>query len=75
MTELRRFSQKYTCLSFWRANGSGCAVCIRSCPFNKTKNLVHDLARRMVRWRSRLADRLLLAIDNGLGYGRQKLTS
>ena len=57
------------CLAFWRANGIGCANCIRSCPFNKSTGWPHDLARLFIRARSNLVNRALVFMDNLWGYG------
>jgi len=57
------------CLAFWRENGIGCANCIRSCPFNKRPGWIHDLARRIIRARSRLINRGLVFMDDLCGYG------
>ena len=57
------------CLAFWRENGIGCANCIRSCPFNKRPGWIHDLARRIIRARSRLINRALVFMDDVCRYG------
>jgi len=60
------------CLAFWRANGVSCCNCVRSCPFNKPRGWIHELARSFVRTRSSLADRALLFLDDTLKYGKQR---
>jgi reductive dehalogenase len=61
-----------TCLAFWRANGTCCSNCIRSCPFNKPSGKAHDAARALVGLRSRVVDRLLVRLDGALDYGRRR---
>ena len=67
---LRRwFVDPEACLSFWHRNGVSCANCIRSCPFNKAPGKLHDAARALIGWRLRPLDRLLVWLDDRLGYG------
>jgi len=59
------------CLSFWAHNGTDCSNCIRVCPFNKPKGLLHE----MVRWsinNLRWTDRFMLWGDDVAEYGKQK---
>ena len=60
------------CLTFW-ANNSGidCSNCIRTCPFNKPKGLLHDVVRGIIR-HSRIFNRTLVFMDDLLGYGKKK---
>jgi reductive dehalogenase len=67
----RWFVNPDMCLAFWRVNGVGCSSCIRSCPFNKPPGRIHDWARSVVRRRSNPANRVLLWLDNALGYGKR----
>lgn len=60
------------CLAFWRVNGTSCANCIRSCPFNKPVGWIHTLARLFIRARSNLINRALVHIDDLCGYGFQE---
>jgi|APSaa5957512622_1039677.scaffolds.fasta_scaffold26239_2 epoxyqueuosine reductase len=34
-----------SCLKWWATNGTDCSNCIRVCPFNKSKGVLHDLVR------------------------------
>ena len=61
-----------TCLAFWRANGTSCANCIRSCPFNKPAGRIHDFARLLVRARSDPINRALVRMDDFCGYGSRE---
>jgi reductive dehalogenase len=59
------------CLAFWAANGTDCANCIRTCPFNKPPGLLHDSVRwgiRHFRW----LDHFFLWMDGLFGYGKQE---
>ncbi|MCK4299505.1 MAG: reductive dehalogenase [Planctomycetes bacterium] len=60
------------CLAFWRANGTGCANCIRCCPFNKPQGRLHDLVRFFIGARSRWLNRVFVLGDGLAGYGRQR---
>lgn len=69
---LKWYTNPDTCLTFWRRNGVSCANCIRSCPFNKPRGRLHDLARWLVKARSRTVDRALVLGDDWLGYGKAR---
>ncbi len=60
------------CLAFWRVNGTGCANCIRSCPFNKLPGKIHDGARALIKLRSRPINQALVKLDDLCGYGKRK---
>ena len=60
-----------TCLAFWAANGTDCANCIRTCPFNKPTGRIHDT----VRWGIKnfpFLNPLFLWGDDLLGYGKRR---
>jgi len=69
---LKWYTNPETCLAFWRKNGISCANCIRSCPFNKPPGRLHALARWLIRYRSTRVNRLLLLLDEALGYGTNR---
>jgi len=69
---LKWYTNPETCLAFWRRNGTSCANCIRSCPFNKAPGWLHDLARCTIRARCRWWDRLLVLLDDAWGYGTSR---
>lgn len=50
--------------------GSSCGRCIKVCPWNKPRGLIHDVVRWMVRHAPWL-DKPLIKIDDILGYGTQ----
>jgi reductive dehalogenase len=57
------------CFSFWAAQNSDCAICIRSCPYNKD---YHDWWHRAAQWLSGTRLRkLMLTLDTKMGYGER----
>jgi reductive dehalogenase len=57
------------CFSFWATQNSDCAVCIRSCSYNKDyRNWWHRVGRWLAGTRLR---KLMLTLDTKLGYGEQ----
>lgn len=59
------------CASFWANNIMDCANCIRTCPFNKTPGILHDLAKWKIR-KTKLFNRTFVRLDNLLGYGKKR---
>ncbi|MFW9787621.1 MAG: reductive dehalogenase [Candidatus Thorarchaeota archaeon] len=60
-----------SCYGFWVANGSECSNCIRSCPYNKKDGFLH----RTILWFVKhvpLLNRLIVKMDDLVGYGKQK---
>jgi reductive dehalogenase len=60
-----------TCLAFWAANGTDCANCIRTCPFNKPDGRLHNF----VRWgicNTPWLNKLFLWGDDLFGYGKRR---
>ncbi len=49
--------------------GTNCGICVRVCPFNKSKNGLHSASRRLIKHAPWL-DRPLLWLDNLLRYGK-----
>jgi reductive dehalogenase len=60
-----------TCLKFWAKNGTDCANCIRTCPFNKPIGRLHDSVRWGIRNFPRL-NPLFLWGDDLFGYGKRR---
>jgi reductive dehalogenase len=59
------------CLSWWYRSGTtGCAVCIRTCPWNKPQGMIHNFVRA-VNKRTSLFDWLFVRGDEWMGYGKQ----
>jgi epoxyqueuosine reductase len=57
------------CFSFWSAQNTDCAVCIRSCPYNKDdRDWWHRAARLLARTPLR---KLMLVLETKLGYGER----
>jgi reductive dehalogenase len=57
------------CFSFWAKNRMDCSVCIRVCPFNKVKGLIHDAIRAVIK-RTTLLNTLFTQIDSIFGYDK-----
>jgi reductive dehalogenase len=51
------------CYHYWRAQGSDCGVCVRSCPFHKPDTALHRWVRGLIR-RTTAFNRLLLLGDD-----------
>jgi reductive dehalogenase len=60
------------CIEYQADVGTNCGICIRTCPFNKSKHWGHDLVRLAVKRRVGSVDSLLVWIDDLLRYGRFK---
>lgn len=57
------------CFTFWAAQNSDCAICIRTCPYNKDyRKWWHRTARWLAGTPLR---RLIFALDGYLGYGKR----
>ena len=58
-----------SCFAFWSAQNSDCAVCIRTCPYNKD---YRHWWHRSARWFAGTWLRhLVLALDEMMGYGKR----
>lgn len=62
------------CFVFWARNQGSCMNCIRVCPFNKPKGVLHTVVRWFVKNASWL-DSFLIKMDDLLGYGKQARAS
>lgn len=58
------------CYEYWSKVGTDCGICIRVCPFNKSKHWSHNLVRWAIRRKNANIDSLILRADNLLGYGK-----
>jgi reductive dehalogenase len=59
------------CLHFWVENGTSCSNCLAVCPFTKGPSWGHNVVHWMVD-KAPVADGILLALDDGFGYGRRR---
>jgi len=59
------------CHMFWAKSRCDCGICIRVCPFNKPKNLLHTTVRRIIDNFPKL-NSLMLKADHWFGYAKQK---
>ena len=58
------------CYVGWTANGSGCGVCIRACPFNKPEGWLHEATRILIGAKVGALDSLLVKLDDASGFGQ-----
>jgi epoxyqueuosine reductase len=61
------------CFSFWAKNRMDCTSCIRVCPFNKPRGLLHDIVRGTIH-RFPILHPLIVRMDDLLGYGKKTTT-
>jgi len=59
------------CHMYWTKSRCDCGICIRVCPFNKTRGLLHDTVRWTVDNVPQL-NKLMLKADKLCGYAKQK---
>ena len=57
------------CRDFWVKTGSNCGICITSCPYNKSNNLLHRSVVSFTALFPRF-DRGVVFIDDLLGFGK-----
>ncbi len=57
------------CYEGWTINGSGCGVCIKTCPFNKPESWLHDATRILIGADSGSLDSLMVKLDDASGFG------
>ncbi|MFC2001919.1 reductive dehalogenase [Chloroflexota bacterium] len=60
------------CYEYCAKVGTNCGICIRTCPFNKSKHWGHNLVRAIVRMKNSNIDSLLARMDDIVGYGKFK---
>lgn len=58
------------CYEYWAKVGTNCGICIRTCPFNKSKHWSHNLVRGFVRRGNSNIDSLIVRMDDLFGYGK-----
>lgn len=61
------------CLDWWVKNGNHCSICIRVCPWNKPKDLLHRIVRFFAE--RNILTKLIVTLDQFLGFGKQALKS
>jgi reductive dehalogenase len=59
------------CFEFWARNGSECGNCIRVCPWNKEFSHWWHRATFQVIKKAPVMNRLIVALDDVLGYGKK----
>jgi len=61
------------CYTSWKANGSGCSVCVRVCPFNKPdEGWLHEATRILIGAKSGSLDSIMVKLDDASGYGKKE---
>ncbi|KAA3662007.1 MAG: reductive dehalogenase [Chloroflexi bacterium] len=60
------------CYIGWTANGSGCGMCIKTCPFNKPESWLHDATRILIGAKVGSIDSLLVKLDDASGFGKSE---
>ncbi|MFC1917982.1 reductive dehalogenase [Chloroflexota bacterium] len=60
------------CYGYWSQVGTNCGICIRTCPFNKSKHWSHNIVRTIIRMKSHNIDSVVSRMDDSFGYGRFK---
>jgi len=58
------------CYIGWTANGSGCGMCIKTCPFNKPDSWLHDATRILIGAKVGALDNILVKLDDASGFGK-----
>jgi reductive dehalogenase len=67
---LKWYSNLEKCYAFWSKNRMSCADCIRVCPFNKPKGMIHDMTRSMIRSENPTLNRFFVWIDDIMRYDK-----
>jgi reductive dehalogenase len=58
------------CRAYWSAVATNCGVCLRVCPWNKPTGALHSAPKWLAINGNRQVKRILIRIDDILGYGR-----
>jgi len=67
---LKWYSNLEKCYAFWSKNRMSCADCIRVCPFNKPKGMIHNVTRSMIRSENSILNRFFVWIDDIMRYDK-----
>lgn len=59
------------CVAYQAKVGTNCGICLRVCPFNKGHHRIHEMTRFFIK-NTRWMDRLIVRLDDALGFGRFK---
>lgn len=60
------------CFKYWAANQVDCAICIRTCPFNKPVGRLHDFTRLLIK-NAPWLNKGFVWLDDFLGYGKEAI--
>ena len=65
------FEDSYKCYEYWQKTGTGCGVCLTSCPYTKGDQAwVHEAVKATASI-APAADCAFRVMDNAFGYGKQ----
>lgn len=67
----RWINNQERCRGTWAVGGTNCGVCIRVCPWNKPKGFFHSTAKWLAVNGGSTTRRILVKLDDLLGYGEQ----
>jgi len=62
----------HKCYKFWCHNGTWCANCIRTCPWNKPNSLFHKVNRSII-MNAPFLHSFFVWVDDLFGYGKQRI--
>jgi len=65
------FEDSYKCYEYWQKVGTGCGICLASCPYTKGDQAwIHEAVKATASV-APLADGAFRVMDNAFGYGKQ----
>lgn len=62
------FQNNETCYDQWEKIGTGCAICVSVCPYNKLETWVHDISKAVVS--VPVGRDIARQMDDAFGYGK-----
>lgn len=65
---LKWYNEHHKCFAYWASIRTDCNQCVRVCPFNKPPGLIHGISRFMIRQKQPWITRMLVRMDNLMGY-------
>jgi len=66
------FEDSYKCFEYWQKSGSGCGVCLVSCPYTKGDEAwIHEEVKATASI-APATDPVFRIMDNAFGYGKQR---
>jgi reductive dehalogenase len=68
---LRWINNQQRCRASFAVGGTNCGVCLRVCPWNKPRGAFYSFAKWLAINGGSLSRRMLIRLDDVLGYGKQ----